>query len=316
VRVQFDHGRQLNLLQEAPDTDTFEQLTKLASNRKNWKKLTLWATRKYKPRSATTTTNTHYSLRSNANNNNTEVANAPATAGHITTSDNTLPLYPIFGGPPLKKKKPKQKGAKKKKQKETGLTDMQRAAWAHAHFILNHGTAADAARLLTHKNTIKHTPAATLREVQAFASAQVPTWEVAAAEVFSSSGSSAESMDTSETSEPESMMSPRTPRTLIPAIPTTGTPYQPPAWMPKAPADRFVDATTNNGINEHSAVSCETDTDTDTIQHTPTIQGHHYSTHIHNTHTPPIHLNLSPIHMNEQNNYTHFECLPKHTHTN
>ena len=41
-------------------------------------------------------------------------------------------------------------GGKRQKSKSTNLTDAQRAAWAHAHYIIHHGTQHDAVRLLQH----------------------------------------------------------------------------------------------------------------------------------------------------------------------
>ena len=81
------------------------------------------------------------------------------------------------------------------KKKSRGLTDIQRAAWAHAHYIVHHGTAEDAARFMTHPRNIKNTPAEALHQVQLMARRRVPTWEQAEAAVFSSSDSSCENLD-------------------------------------------------------------------------------------------------------------------------
>ena len=85
---------------------------------------------------------------------------------------------------------------KTKKVKEAALTDAQRAAWAHAHYIIHHGTKDDAARLLTNTRVARNIPAAALKSIRGMAIARVPTWEQAAAAVFSSSGESDDSIDT------------------------------------------------------------------------------------------------------------------------
>ena len=85
-------------------------------------------------------------------------------------------------------RKPKNnEQTKKRKSKSTGLTEAQRAAYAHAHYIIHHGTKADAARFLTYPTNVTNTPTTALDEIRLMAAMQVPTWEQAAAVVFSSS---------------------------------------------------------------------------------------------------------------------------------
>ena len=86
---------------------------------------------------------------------------------------------------------------KKNKLKKPCLADAQRAAWAHAHFIVHHGDAADARRFLTHPKIVADTPAGTLAEVRKLAAMWVPIWEQAAALVFSSSDNSDGTIDDS-----------------------------------------------------------------------------------------------------------------------
>ena len=76
-----------------------------------------------------------------------------------------------------------------RKPKQTALTDAQRAAWAHAHYIIHHGTNEDAARFLTHPKLVRNTPSDALHRVRVMAAMRVPTWDEAAAAVFSSSSS-------------------------------------------------------------------------------------------------------------------------------
>ena len=92
----------------------------------------------------------------------------------------------------------KAKKKTKSKPKKPCFTDAQRAAWAHAHFIVHHGDAADARRFLTHPKTVANTPADTLAEIRKMAVTRVPTWEQAAALVFSSSDSGDGSIDDSD----------------------------------------------------------------------------------------------------------------------
>ena len=66
--------------------------------------------------------------------------------------------------------------SKKQKTKKAPkvLTDTQRAAWAHVHFIIHHGTPADAARLLLHLSNCKTTPADALNKVRQMSRMRVP----------------------------------------------------------------------------------------------------------------------------------------------
>ena len=57
----------------------------------------------------------------------------------------------------------------KPKAKSKGPTDAQRAAWAHAHYIIHHGTAADATRFLKYPQTVANTPPEALNEVRVLA---------------------------------------------------------------------------------------------------------------------------------------------------
>ena len=83
------------------------------------------------------------------------------------------------------------------KPKAATRTDTQRAAWAHAHFIIHHGTGDDAQRFMSHPKNITDTPADALHEVHKMAAMRIPTWKEAKAAVFSSS-SSEESMEAAQ----------------------------------------------------------------------------------------------------------------------
>ena len=324
VRVQFENGRQQNLLQGAPETDTFEQLIKWASVRKIWKKRTArLASNTTKER--TTANNTRYALRSNTNDNNNATTNTTTTTTSTTTTQTTtetkeddeqaptkqLPLYSIFGGPPIKKKPTKKRKAKKKKKTRKGYTQEQRVAWAHAHYTLHHGTATDAVRFLQNTAISKHTPAETAKELQMkVRSLILPKWQNAAAAAFSSDESSIanSSTDNDTTTDPTTTLTP------------TGSPYQPPNWIPKAKtwehdATATSDSDSDSASASHSAVDTPATpakpavaTMTNTTPPTPPTPTTHG--HTHNTHTPLKHLNISPIqHMNEHMSPIHLECL-------
>ena len=126
LRVQFTKGNRFNLLQDVPQSvRTFEELTAIAQNRKRWRSLQP-KRNTTKTRSASTTTNIRYSLLSNTNsrNNSDTTTQADATTSNNTTTQTKrakqqqkeLPLFPIFGGPPLKTK-PKVTKTKKPKKK-------------------------------------------------------------------------------------------------------------------------------------------------------------------------------------------------------
>ena len=51
----------------------------------------------------------------------------------------------------------------------------QRSEWAHAHFIIHHGTNADTAQFLTHPRNVKNTPVDALKEIRVMSVERVPT---------------------------------------------------------------------------------------------------------------------------------------------
>ena len=77
-------------------------------------------------------------------------------------------------------------------RKPARLTNAQRAAWAHAHYIIHHGTNSDAVKFMTHQKNVENTPAEALYKIRVMARRTVPTWEQAAAVLFSSSDSSSD----------------------------------------------------------------------------------------------------------------------------
>ena len=56
----------------------------------------------------------------------------------------------------------KRKNRKKKKTKRVGWTDKQRTKWAHAHWIIHHGTAQEAKQFLQLKDNTNNVPEETI----------------------------------------------------------------------------------------------------------------------------------------------------------
>ena len=134
AKVQYDMNEGGNLFMDAPTHRDYDDLIKIAGDRKKWKQYVEGKFGSRKP------------------------------AKKKATKSKTKP-------------KPKPK-----KPKATGLTDSQRAAWAHAHFIIHHGTPADAARFLTHQRTVDNTPVDALADIRKMA--QKAALETAIAEAM------------------------------------------------------------------------------------------------------------------------------------
>ena len=204
VKVQYENGMIFNMLADAPATKTFKQLEKMAADRKKWKcvvrniiqRTSQQPTHQQKPPAACKIDQNQPTRRSarlcgSARQQQT-IACAIPTA---TTPAMDPPLKQSqkwsisWNNPQAQKAREKQKAMvlKTKESKNSVLTDKQRAAWAHAHYIAHHGTASEAARFLTDKSNIINTPAELLGKVKVIAKMKVPTWEEAAAAVFSSS---------------------------------------------------------------------------------------------------------------------------------
>ena len=78
----------------------------------------------------------------------------------------------FFKAKPTKRAKmqeKKAKTAKEKKKKPTTLTNRQRAAEAHAYFIIRHGTTADAIQFLSSNPSARHTTASTQAQLKLMA---------------------------------------------------------------------------------------------------------------------------------------------------
>ena len=206
AKVQFDMTRNGNLFMDAPACQTFEEVVEMAQDRAAWRRLVdaKFGTR---PRRRRVRKRTKKALTAPTHHPQTRVVKTPLLSILPSTSNKctdrmTQPQLPAAWQPKALRptSEPSAKAALKAlctkkpssapKKKSGRLTDAQRAAWAYAHFIINHGSNADAAKFLTHQKNVDNTPDEVLHKIRVMARRQVPTWEQAAAAVFSSSDSS------------------------------------------------------------------------------------------------------------------------------
>ena len=147
--------------------------------------------------------------------------------------------HALFFAPATKTRNRAPSRKKPKPTAPTGLTDKQRASEAHAHYIIHHGTQADAQKIIKHRR-IRSVSAGTLSKLQGMCNASpldpvqevltlprpIPTWEEAAAVVFDSS---------SDSDLDESSLPPLT----IPSTPSISSPPQAAQRTPvrRSPAD-------------------------------------------------------------------------------
>ena len=203
VRTQYEMGEKGNLLMDAPKTQSFKEIEELAQDRAAWRRIVeaRFGTRPRRRRKRkrvkkaptiailprqplavraipTPTTPTITVMRAN------EMVQSNLPTTWQTTASRQAPNKQAKAKL-IKSRTDKQRN--KAKKKTSTLTDGQRAAWAHAHFIINHGTYEDAAKFLTHQKNVARTPAAALHEVKVMARRRVPTWKEAKEAVFSSS---------------------------------------------------------------------------------------------------------------------------------
>ena len=99
------------------------------------------------------------------------------------TRQQQLPL--TFGRPNRTSTTDKKKS---KNMRNPGLSLGQTASGVG--YVINHGNAKDVARFLMHQSNVDNTPAEALRKIQQMTRYRVPTWEEAAAAVFSSTDES------------------------------------------------------------------------------------------------------------------------------
>ena len=211
AKVQFDMGGTGDLFMDAPTTQSFEEAEELAQNRAAWRRL---VDAKFGPRTRRSRKKKRTKRKPKVTipHQQSQKARLPPPkikttitaerAGNMIQSELPPAWQPApSNSAPSRTTKSKLKApcnnkqSSKEKKKITRLTDAQRAAWAHAHFIVNHGTNLDAAKFLTHKKIVAQTPAEDLHKIRVMARRRVPTWQQAEAAVFSSSESSEESAE-------------------------------------------------------------------------------------------------------------------------
>ena len=198
--VQFVGNRPGNIFMDAPSHFTYRDLEQLAHLRTRWRQQNFSPLPQQQAPAVSTNSTTRAARQRLAQN----VSQRPATTLAEITNElppsNPSPELATAMGPTtttpttmMTLQQPKRKAGKKLKSK--GLSTEQRAAWAHAHYIVNHGTVDDALKFLKQTKTVANTPHETLAELKKMCLQQPPTWAEAEAAVFDSTLTS--SSDTS-----------------------------------------------------------------------------------------------------------------------
>ena len=294
TRVQHAQNMPGNMFMDIPGTHGYEEICKLANNRKIWKQMSCHLDSKtVMLRYARLYLETHASpsmsprTRRRALRNPATPPTTPPTPETMTatTTETTITAacaarryrareaHEAFFRPRSKmtKAKGKKVSSRKSKKKPKRLTDKQRSAWAHADYIIKHGSAADAMRFLGSAR-------ATAVEPDVFNQLYRMRTGFIGAQIQSTSTT------TSPPGIPTSPSTPTTPQSL-PRVTTAGKNAKSPSPLPN-----------------------------------PTILGHHYSSlHSHITitpqHTYPHNhtiLSLSPITHTRINVYQHTMYDPHH----
>ena len=217
IRVQHDMGLPGNIFMDTPPGVSFRELEMLAKNRKIWRarmpaleqhtyttqqkpeleecdELSFLTQARPKPRPRPLTQlPLPWSLRSRPLNQQSTRTTPPTTPpkGDQHTAAIRYPqrdAHERFFRPLHHQKQKVQKS--KPKEKKRSLTTKQRAAWAHAHYILHHGTATDAANFLENHNKVSNTSGPTISKLKQMRIIPLPAWEQANGILFSSSDES------------------------------------------------------------------------------------------------------------------------------
>ena len=189
--VQFASNRHGNIFMDAPAHFEYRELEQLARLRDRWKQRNFTPLPQRPIPSASTNTTTRAARQRLAQNTTLR----PTVVLAKITATTTAPPLPrpsaACTSSPAKMMVLKQPKTKVKKAKPKGLTTPQRAAWAHAHYIVNHGTAADAQQFLSNHIRAGNAPLETLKALKQMCPApHLPTWDEARAAVFDSTFSS------------------------------------------------------------------------------------------------------------------------------
>ena len=227
ARVQHRRGSAGNMFMDTPANYTFRDLEQIAANRTAWRRSNWSLRRTKKP-----TPPLPWSLRSRPKTRQSPTRKQITSPS--TTTRNTAAKYrrrdaheALFrptqaqtARQPKRKAKTGTKGLEKK-----GLTDKQRATEAHAHFIIHHGTIAEAARFLQDKRNTVNASTTTISTLRRMCT--LPTWTEAKETVFSSS------------SEEDSLLVTATPPSTTPGddMKNNDTPLavSPATWSPPPP---------------------------------------------------------------------------------
>ena len=325
VKVQYQNAAAGNIFMDTPKRWTFEEIERAAQNRRLWKRMWTYPSSIMFSVPPAPPTQSHYHLRSGPPPSQ---ASASATAPSPSTSNTTAPKKTRNAFKILMKAKQKQTKRQKEQVKQSKRpktwTDEQRRAWAHAHYIANHGTRADARCFLSSKSNVTNTATATLAKLKLMTA--VPAWENAAAAVFDSSSDSGDIMDSSNNdniSSSQNLGSNHDNNGESPTTPCSNSTINTHISNSSHNATTSTnnhDTTDENPTTPRSIPRTTTPTDTPGLTSiTPTILGHLHPTHTQDTHNNhSIHLTLSPIdhhNMDEHPHYTQFECTHTHTHT-
>ena len=162
VFTMYTHPQEGDILMDAPDTSTWEELCAWAASRDTWRNRVkrIGAPRVARPAPS------RYSNRIRGIAAETPAALQTARQVKASKAKNdrgksearayrNRDAHALFFGPTAARPKPKIK-TKIKKKKKKQLTDKQRQVWAHAHFIINHGTATDARQFLQVKENTRN----------------------------------------------------------------------------------------------------------------------------------------------------------------
>ena len=179
TKVQFQQGLQGNLFMDIPCNPSYEGICGLAKNRKIWRQMSCRLNNpatmhRYVKAYLAMPTSPHLSPRSRrrARRNSSAATVTTPTPTPSTTSPHHGPrpvppaisaaryrardVHEAFFRP--KSKQPTKHKRKTKAESKPPLTDKQRAAWAHAHYVIHHGSPMDADHFLQTKRATTISP--------------------------------------------------------------------------------------------------------------------------------------------------------------
>ena len=242
IKVQHKQGMSGNMFMDVPGSYSFEAICKLARNRKVWKLMSCSLNdKRIMDRCARLYLATHSSPQMSPRTRRRARRNPTTPPSTITTSITSITsitnsacqarryrtrdAHAAFFAPRAEAPTATRKPCKAKKINKKPWNNKQRSAWAHAHFIINHGTAADAARFLSSEHATAVTPEVFNQVYQKSMSEHSPTAPT--------------------TTSPPS-------KSILPATPTTPRPPHRPATAGKLLASPSLPTPTILGHHQHS----------------------------------------------------------------